>query len=69
MSTIAIPSPSGVGRWPRAAVTTVVALVVALALTISLAFAMSGHTTTTRTVERPAPAQSEPLACHFGQAC
>jgi hypothetical protein len=47
MSTI--PIPTTIGRWPRAAVATVVALFVALALTISLAFALGGHTTT-RTV-------------------
>jgi hypothetical protein len=44
MSTITVPS--GIGRWPRAALSIVVALLVALAITIGLVLAQSGHAAT-----------------------
>ena len=67
MSTIAVPSTTG--RWPRAAVATVVALLVALALTISLAFALGGHTTTRTVVGQSGSVSADCLFRTPGHAC
>jgi capsular polysaccharide biosynthesis protein len=68
MTAATIPSTS-ITQWPRAAVATILALLVALVVAIGLALTTQASTTTKTVVVRTPVTAQPPDVCRMGRPC